>query len=185
MATANHAEALAKVIEEILDGRPQKWLSDASGLTTAKISRLMNAEHEPNISDLIALAGALKIKPDEMLRLTLFPQGLPPPMTGEISPEHKLHREENEKARLRYEKERRKATDALEKHAPYAKDAIAPDVSGGLAFLSKFQGLSPVLQKMVLALVYEDTRFVERIPVTPEARALMLKLFGPFLKAKT
>lgn len=168
-----YTKTLNKVIIDLLNGRPQSWLAKESGLTTSTISRILNGESDPGIGELIELGRALNIRPDEILRLTLFPGGLPPP---EMSERTRQKLKESEEIDARYKAKRQKAVQTLKQHAPYALDIKVPDVADSVEILSKFQGLSPSLKLLACAVLYEDASWIRELPV--ESRPLLANLLA-------
>jgi transcriptional regulator with XRE-family HTH domain len=63
----NHAKTLAKIILKKLDGRTQKWLSENSNVSASVISRMMSGERLPDLENLMAIADALGMQPNELL----------------------------------------------------------------------------------------------------------------------
>lgn len=62
-----YAKELSKLIEKKLDGRPQLWLSVHSGVGTSALSRIMAGEGLPNLENLMKIADALGLEPNEIL----------------------------------------------------------------------------------------------------------------------
>jgi len=60
-----------------------------------------------------------------------------------------------------------------------------PDIDGALEFLAKYAALPIGLQRMVLALVYQDPSFVRGLEFPPDVMAKLRDgLLGPLSKAK-
>lgn len=62
-----HLKTFVNLIKEKMDGRTDLWLSQNTGISQSKISRLMRLEAEPSIDDLQEIAKALKCSPHELL----------------------------------------------------------------------------------------------------------------------
>lgn len=63
----NPAKNLVRRIETLLDGRPQKWLAVRSGLTTAKISRILHDGAHVDLYELEGLATAFGLTAVELI----------------------------------------------------------------------------------------------------------------------
>ena len=59
-----------------------------------------------------------------------------------------------------------------------------PTYSSAAEFLSRFEGLSPALKRLVLGLVYQDPSYGKGIRLNPEFLASIQGIVGPLPKAK-
>lgn len=64
-------ERFIKILEKKMDGRTQRWLAAHSNVSQSKLSRILAAQTEPDLSEILGLAKALECQPHELL--------MPPP----------------------------------------------------------------------------------------------------------
>lgn len=61
------AKLLGKLIEKKLDGRPQSWLAETSGISQSKISRIISGTAEPDFEEVGKLATGLGVEIADIL----------------------------------------------------------------------------------------------------------------------
>lgn len=121
-----YAKIFAKILASKLDGRPGSWLARASGVSQSKISRLLDAKGDIDLTDASKLAQALGISTPDLLKQVF--SGFKDEIDDDVIDSKRKRYAENTQAKINNdEKNAFERNSRVSRHLPTDK-AIPPTV---------------------------------------------------------